>query len=210
MSGTASTQPLSAQASAPAGLRVLLSDPFDDPANGSLPRRSTNTVQTDYVDGEYSIKNTSPNDEWQGTGHVTTPNDIIVSVDARVLNPVDQRFITVGCRYKIISSGPVPSSSYRLIVYPWTRQFALTRIEPSGSTPLISRRSSAAIHANDEWNHLELSCLGNSIVARINGQELGSVQDATLTDGGFIINIGGPNAMPRAEARLDNLVIYGP
>jgi hypothetical protein len=53
--------------------------------------------------------------------------------------------------------------------------------------------------------------MGQTLTARANGTDLVSLQNGAQAHGGWFIGITGPaGAMPKAEARLDNLVVYGP
>jgi hypothetical protein len=113
----------------------------------------------------------------------------------------------------VVDASPLRTrlSYYNLVVFPDAQSFRLVRYdtgEPSSTAP---RQFSAAIRPDNAWNRLDLSCIGSTITASANGVELGTMQDDTHKRGSFFIVLGGPAyAMPHAEARLDNLVIYGP
>ena len=95
--------------------------------------------------------------------------------------------------------------------HPDTRSFAIIHFDGQSFNTLVPRRPSAAIRPDNDWNHLEVSCMGQTFTARANGEDLVSMQNGAQARGGWFIGVSGPaSAMPKAEARFDNLVIYGP
>ena len=134
--------------------------------------------------------------------------------DARVVGPSAGQVVVLACRLRpapIPPPDPPTPSVYRLQVYPATREFELLRIDVGKATALVPRQISTAIRRDDDWNRLELSCIGDRIAARANGVDLGAANDGTYTQGSLRVNVGGPlETIPHGEIRIDDLVVYGP
>jgi hypothetical protein len=62
---------------------------------------------------------------------------------------------------------------------------------------------SSAIHRGNVSNRVELRCADDLINARINGEELASVQDGTYRTGTMWIGVSGAGV----EAYFDNLIV---
>lgn len=190
-----------------------LEDHFDDPSQGVLPMGSRNPdlFTVEYVDGIYRIVNTDPTNRYWGPILPGIYDDSILSVRARLVGDVTGGAISLGCRRDIRSGDPVFPKMYRLHVFPAARQFELLMWDGSVRAPLVARRSSASIQPRDAWNELRLDCLGDTIAAYANGQELARVVDSTHRRGALVIGVAG--AGPRqliTEAHLDDVVVTVP
>jgi len=75
------------------------------------------------------------------------------------------------------------NAQYRLMVDSARRWFRLVRMDRGANVPLVDWTPSAAIATGTAPNLMELSCIGDTIAARINGAEVASVHDATYTQG---------------------------
>lgn len=191
---------------------VLLRDTFDDPLHGALPlsSRTPDSVEAAYIDGEYSIRNIDAANRVQGVYLPPSFDDATLAFDVRLTGATTGRRIVVECRHQPGGSPAMPSS-YKLRVYPDSRQFEIVRADLGPETSLATRRTSTAIQPDNAWNHLELGCHGTAITARANGQQLGAAEDGRYRSGTLTITFGGPaDEIPHVEARLDNLVVYGP
>lgn len=199
-------------------LRILAQDNFDDPTVGFLPATSSSRdLQIGYVDGEYVVRNlarspTSPSDNLiRGVWVPGIFGDASISMDVRLIEDATNRSFHVHCRRQVFSSMPLSAQAYYTPITPNTRGFELRRADPQGSVTLAARRGEDAIKPGSEWNHVELACMGSHITLTVNGTELASVSDSAYATGSFAIYVAGPDgAIPRAELRLDNLIIRGP
>lgn len=213
--GVASASTMPAPPSQRLDRPVLLEDSFDDPANARLPLRgdATGRAELAYVESEYSVRNIDrqPNGPYIGAvfGAVTT--DSIVSVDVRLVGDIAGRTAAVFCRRMSVPDLENQITAYRLVISPDVRQFELQRNDRGGRVSLSGRQPSGAVNGGDAWNRLQLSCIGSTITAWVNGQQVASVEDTSYTSGQHAVGIIGPvGPQPRAEARIDNLVVYGP
>lgn len=203
---------LAAPMSATENRPILLQDNFDDPQRARLPRTSIipDRLELAYVDGEFSMRNIGMQRTPWGVRLPDVGGELTVSVDARFIGPTARRYIVFVCRDQPIGGGST-RGAYRFTYFPATREVLLRRGDLGGEATLSPQHVTGAARPDNENNHFELNCIGDTISARINGQPVISVTDATYHGGQSWIVIGGNvDEVPRAEVRLDNLVIYGP
>jgi len=175
---------------------VLFSDNFDDLNAPNFPLTSTGPDQSQgYIDGQYQVINGKPS----GGVSITVPrgpySNSSIAIDARIFGGPDTRSVYVECR----DTSP---AKYSLEVSPVKQTFRLARFDATKNVTLASQ-TSTAIHLGDAVNRLELSCVGPTISASINGTPVASVQDATYTSGQTLFGLNGGGS----TARFDNLVV---
>jgi hypothetical protein len=134
-----------------------------------------------------------------------------LSVNARLIGDPRGRLIGLGCRQHPDPQGGTQTSQLSFAVYPDTQAFDVVHNHGRGFNTLVRRRIAAEIRRDNEWNRLELSCVGPTMTVRANGVDLASVPDVFETPGRMFVSIGGPmDAMPHAEVSIDDLAVYGP
>jgi hypothetical protein len=171
---------------------VLLADNFDDPTLGWLDASA-------YSGGEYAVRGAFA--EWALPGSFA---DVTVAVDARLVGDTTNRAVAVYCRARSSEGGRL---YYQFTVIPADGVFLLQRADSAAGVALVGRTQSAAIRAGNATNRLELSCIGTTISAKINGTEVASVQDGTHTSGRVSIGAGPFGGAGAVDARFDNLVV---
>jgi hypothetical protein len=181
---------------------VLLTDTFDDPAMGVLPRQSNNpaVARLAYVDGEYQVEKV---DRASGLVTVSLPGtyaDATLTVEVHLVGEPDGRVVALLCRQ---SGRGDQTTGYALLVSPTNRQFALVR-EDMDDLTLLESGFSAAIRPGTERNRLQLACSGTTIAAAVNDQALARVTDGTYPQGRMALGIGADEGQT-AVARFDNL-----
>lgn len=183
---------------------VLLADDFQSPSKGVFPPGSTNPGRWagGYDGGEYIIRTLHPSASVAGIRALPSFTDIAVSVDVRVEGETSGRTVSLYCRTQ-----PTNNGGYGLAVTPAAGgQFLLSRIDTDGQrVPLAGWRQSPVINRENDWNHLELTCAGDTLTAAINGVELARAQDGTYAQGR--IAIGASANSETVEARFDNLLV---
>lgn len=168
---------------------VFLTDDFED----SGPRTLPETAQATYSDGEFVFQVTG-----QSSPQVNVPGVLAgttVAVDVRV--PSGGRFPNVNCRQRV-------GGQYRLFISPRQGYFRISRRVGTQFETLLEEPSNA-IRGPTDSNHLELTCAGNVISARINGTAVGQVEDDSYSEGQIAIGVGGPAGS--GVVRFDNLVV---
>lgn len=182
---------------------VLLTDNFNDPAAGFLPRSSPDPARylLGYADGEYMIRRVDAS--YTGASTADLPGiygDASIAIDARLVGTPGNAYVRVSCREQAGTD-----SEYRLAVRPGSREFRLERRDRGRATALLDWRASPAIRDGNQTNRLELICAGDRITASINGVEVGSVADDTYKQGRMEIGLFSTGVT--SEARFDNLVV---
>ena len=199
----------------PIGRTPLLSDDFSNVITGKLPTTSDlpASYTRGYVNGEYIIRITDRNyRSVAGAAVAGTFTATTIEVDARIVNPTGNEYVTLSCRS---NEG---ANEYRLTVNPGTREFRLARWDGTTSTPLKDWTTNNAIN-RDTANRLAFGCIGNLFTVSINGSPVASEfeggqvgQPGRYPNGRLVLGVGVfPNTNPgTAEARFDNLAVYGP
>ncbi len=197
-----------AEASSPApNTTILLTEDFDDPEVGILPKSSPNPARftLGYEAGEYVIRKIDP--EFTGLPRALTPGaygDVVVAVDVRVEDANTDRWAYVACRDRAGQFG-----AYAAGLNP-ARGEAILGGWGTGQTPdWPIRKQMDVIRPGNSTNRLELTCSGTTIAAEVNGELVGSFADATFQRGPvFIAASGVPD--PAGETRFDNLILAQP
>jgi hypothetical protein len=185
---------------------VLLRDNFDDPAAGWLSRRSSEPeIEQGYLDGEYFLRlSASFKGPYRGVGSTRTFANTHVAVEGRLVAGTEARWVGVGCR--VTAKDGIMTSGYVLGVFPATGEFALGRQHTNDVVSLVPHQASETIRRGTAPNRVELTCAGSTIVARINGTEVASVQDGAYDKGWVAVFVGRSGSIS-VEARFDNLVV---
>jgi hypothetical protein len=185
---------------------VLLEDNFNDPATGKLPRSSPDPThyRLGYVNGEYQIQKVDPALDF-GVG-VTLPDtysNTSLAVDIRMTGTTTNRWIGVTCRGQQGSN-----SGYRLALDVTNGTFQLERWDDGRFNALMPWQNSSLLKRGNQTNRVELTCVGSTIIARINGTQVAVAQDTTYLEGNSWIGTGTfPRISGTAEIYLDNLII---
>ena len=183
---------------------VVLTDTFDNPAAGRLSSQSDDpAVEQGYSGGEYQVRLSSSAKPFRAIAANSVFANLQVAVDARLAAGPEARWVGVACR---LNAKDGTAQFYALLTVPATGQFALSNFDGQRWVHLVPFQSSGAVRRGNASNHLELICVGSSIIARINGTEVASAQDRTYDSGYAAIVVGRDEGIP-AEARFDNLVV---
>jgi hypothetical protein len=186
---------------------VLLADTFDEPRVRWLPASAREpTAHIGYVAGEYQVRLEPefPTLTDYASGPSVRFANVRVAVDVRLVGGVEGRWVGVNCR--MVRTGDGLVSGYALQVMPAIGLFAVGRSDAGSMVLLAGPQASMAIRRGHASNRLELTCAGPSVIARINGGEVASVQDRRYGDG-FVTLLAGRAGSMAVDARFDNLVI---
>jgi hypothetical protein len=204
-SPTATAAPAKTVTATPGG-RVLLSDDFENPSAGALPRQSTDPKRytAGYDKGTYVLRKEDP--EWDHVLSAYLPStytDTVIAVDARLVGETEGRYVHLGCRDSQVGG-------YRLSVEPDEGAFWLARYDiVMGWTTLVPYQTSPAVRTGSATNRIELGCAGDTLTARINGTQVASVRDTTFPGGRLWIGTCscGLDEPAIVETRFDNLIV---
>ena len=184
--------------------RVLLIDSFDNPAAGRLSSQSDDpAVELGYIGGEYHVRLASSAKPLRVVGASSAFANLQVAVDARLAEGTEGRSIGVACR---MNARDGTAQFYALLTVPATGRFALSNFDGYRWVHLVPFQFSEAVRRGNASNHLELTCVGSAIIARINGTEVASAQDGTYGSGYVAVVVERDEGIP-LEARFDNLIV---
>jgi hypothetical protein len=191
---------------------VVLAEDFNNPAAHPFgcPLLVPGRLETACDNGEYVIRSmATPGLQYGIT--LGERDDVTVSVDVRFADTSDGQYFGIDCRDQQPANVSASRPGYRFEVLPATSDFVLSRSDGARPIALAHGPAPEAINSGDQVNHLELSCIGDTITARANGHELASVDGGAYHGGRIWLVVGNSASQsPVAEARMDNLVVYGP
>lgn len=186
---------------------VLLADNFDDPEAGRLPRTSPDPahLRAGYDGGKYRLEKLDPNDRIRLLELPGLYADTTLSVDV-ILSGANFHKVNLFCRF---STEPFRAYGYELRVQPpgaWVSLFAWNGNEV---VDLFNTRQFFAVVRSEPGatNHIEFTCAGSTISARINGHPLVLAEDAGHTTGKLMIGLS--RTAPRDPRLRDTIPIVG-
>jgi uncharacterized delta-60 repeat protein len=187
---------------------VILRDSGDSAATGLFSEESFNPqcCRFSYTGGEFSISKIDPQFERVPTSYVPGWfTDVTLAVDLRVVGPFQGRYVALGCRDTPSQGG---SNQYRFSIDPEDGYYTLA-LWVQGQETILDEGASPAIRTGNQVNHIELSCIGTTISARVNGVTVTSVKDTTHGQGRLWIGTGVyRSSLPgTVDARFHNLQV---
>ena len=192
-----------------AGGEIVVQDDFEDEDAGELSTRSPDPdlVSYAYDDGEFVIETLEEDAGGWQAGVPGTYTDATLAIDVRLAGEFEGRYVRIGCRFSFDDQA---ASEYSLLVDTET-QYAALDLWDAGELTTLDSATLDEIEPGDGTNRLELSCVGETISARVNGALVGSVEDDTLDRGVFYIGAGTYTDVEGTfEARFDDLVVTVP
>lgn len=180
-----------------------LTDDFDDPDSGVLSTTSPDREQAryGYIDGEYVIETLADD---AGTWQAAVPGsytDATIAVDVSVAGETENRYVLIGCRY-------TADGEYDVNLSPADGYVSITRWDSGEETVLAEDTRDDVVNLDNDSNHVELSCVGDTITASVNGEEVLSVEDDTYDSGRFILAAGVyTGESGTVESHWDNLEV---
>lgn len=181
---------------------VLFQDDFSDSSSGWDQVVSDQGV-TDYQDGYYRITINTPNtDIWSNPG--LSLSDVVIETDTRKISGPDDNDYGVICRY-------IDLENFYFFIISSDGYFGIGRVL-NGDQMLLGDNTMSpndAINMGNAENHIQASCIGNTLSLTINNQLVGSVRDSNL-DAGDAGLIAGTFEIPGTDIAFDNFVIREP
>lgn len=185
---------------------VVVSDNFDDPAAGILAEGSDDpNLRYDYDDGGYEIDAFA--DDFSGDLTVAVPGvftDGTIGIDAALTgkNDGNGHYLFLACRVR-------DQTGYKLEIRPLAGVAALWLLGSGGNQRIANVGLEGAPGAGPF--HIELSCEGDTITGRIDGQEVISATDRTYDQGSFAFGAGVYKVNAgKVSADFDNLTVSVP
>jgi tetratricopeptide (TPR) repeat protein len=209
---TARTSPIAAATPTPVW-SIYAQDNFDKPTGllDTVRLDSVGLVRA-YEDRKYVLRKLDPTLTLVLRARLPDRYaDARLLVDANLEGDPAGRYVAISCRDQWESDQDTGEqlSGYGLMVEPGRGRFLLARWDKSKETPLRGWEAAPAIRPGNRSNSLELSCVGTTIAARVNGTQVASVDDGGYRRGRFWIGAGDvAGAAPGpTEVRFDNMVV---
>jgi hypothetical protein len=181
---------------------LLFKDDFSDTSSG-WDQVTTDTGETDYVDGVYRIYvNETGTDVWANPGLDFT--DVSVQVEAmKVGGPEDNDFGVI-CRSMDVSK-------FYFFVISSDGYYGIGKVSDSGQEliGMDAMQPSEAIQQGEATNTIRADCVGSSLSLFVNGQKLDEVQDSEFSSGDVGL-IAGSFDTPGTDIHFDNFSVTKP
>jgi hypothetical protein len=185
---------------------ILFQDDFSGPNSRWRTFAGTDISALYSADGRYVMRATSNAEFWINAGFGSDAGqnftDVSVEVDAAKTVGADANQFGVICRYQN------EQNFYYLYVSSNGHLLIGKRVDGK-FTPLsgdFDQSSTDAVLAGDVTNHLRADCTGSTLTLFANGQQVGSVTDASLSSGDVGL-IMGNNSGSNVEISFDNFVV---
>jgi hypothetical protein len=189
---------------------VLFEDPLNDLSKGKLLKASDKPAAY-YVGygNDYTIQKLTP--DVASAVAVSVPGSFVdtdTAVDARVVDPADNRWVFLSCR----DQGSA-NSGYQFRVLPSSGLASIVRTDGGANTTLVGPQSAPSLKRGQEVNRIEFQCQGANLTGRINGEDAVSTTDIAYRDGGVLLGVaadtsgGNPATI---ESHFKNLVVNNP
>ncbi|MGH8246847.1 MAG: hypothetical protein ACREUU_10490, partial [Gammaproteobacteria bacterium] len=180
---------------------ILFEDDFSSASTG-WDRQQTAEGVMDYDAGGYRMLVNALETNFWSTPHKSF-GDVRVEVDAGKLGGPEENRAGLLCRYTGLD--------YYFFMITHDGFYALG-IFTGGQAVLLGQsemQASSAIHTGVNINHLRADCVGDTLTFYVNGQELASAQDGTLTQGDVGL-MTGTFGRPGVDMIFDNFVVIQP
>jgi len=184
----------------PSGV-ILFEDDFSSASTG-WDRLQTAEGVMDYDAGGYRMLVNALDTNFWTTPHKSF-GDVRVEVDAGKLGGPEENRAGLICRYT--------GSDYYFFMITHDGFYGIG-IFTGGQAVLLGQsemQSSSAIHTGVNINHLRADCAGNTLTFYVNGQQVASAQDGTLTQGDVGL-LTGTFGQPGVDMIFDNFVVIQP
>jgi hypothetical protein len=181
---------------------VLFQDDFSDPTSG-WDRVSSESGETDYVDGAYRIYvNETNTDVWANPGLTFT--DVRIEVDATKAGGPDDNDFGVTCRVQ-------DASHFYFFIISSDGYYAIgkTSDEAQDLIGMDAMLPNEAINQGQTDNHIRADCIGDTLTLYVNGQKLDEVHDSEFKSGDVGL-MAGSFGTPGTDVHFDNFTVLNP
>lgn len=189
----------------------VIKDPLTDASLGNLMSISSlpQVASVSYAKSGYTV-NIFNRDWLAQNGNLTVPvsntamADGSIAVDARLTGDPANRDVLVDCQRG-------KNSGYALYVYPSSGSFSL-QANTSNGWAALKRSRSEAIRPGMAWNRLQLSCIGGTVTAAINGKVVASIarKGNLSVSGSMVVGLGQIAPEPNVQGQFANLEVTTP
>ncbi|MFZ5909038.1 MAG: hypothetical protein ACOYYU_03375 [Chloroflexota bacterium] len=187
---------------------VLFQDDFSDTSSG-WDQYSDSEGLTDYDNGAYRIRvDATEYTYWANPSQEALPADVRVEVDATKAGGPDANDFGVICRYREEES---TADFYQFVVT--SDGYAGIVLVIANDQTVLSQDALLqpydVINQGEASNHITAECIGSTLTLYVNGVQVDSVTDTTLTSGDVGL-IAGSYDESGVDIRFDNFVVTRP
>ena len=186
--------------------KTIRSDDFSD-TNGGWPESATEGGRAYYEAGGYHIEvNNAQLDLWAHPDW-NMPNDLSIEVDATKVSGTDDNDYGIICRY---NDTDISSDYYFFIIS--SDGYAGIALSQGNDTTILSgermAQASEIVQGNAK-NHIRADCVGSQLTLYVNGIQVATANDSTLSSGDVGL-MAGTFDVPNVNIMFDNFVVSTP
>jgi hypothetical protein len=187
------------------GQQILFQDDFSN-TNSGWDQVQNDYGTTGYENGGYRINVTQASAYFFANPSQPLQNDVRIEVDATKIGGPDDNAFGIICRYQDVDNFYyfyISSDGY----------FGIG-IDKAGTKTIISSSdgnltSDSSINQGAATNQLRADCIGNTLSLYVNGTQVASVTDSSLT-GGDVGLIAKTYTVAGTDILFDNFFVYKP
>ncbi len=194
---------------------VLFQDDFSGRGGGWDSYAEDPDGMTDYAGSEYRIKVEVDNTDYWSNPQTDDFTDVVIEVDTRRAGGPQENVFGVQCRYQQSGSSDDPIYKFYFLAIGSDGYATIGKVDSStvaaggdAYTYFDYSENNAAIKPN-EVNRIEARCVGSTLTLSVNGVQLLSVNDSSLTSGGVGL-LAGTYDEPGVDIYFDNFVVRQP
>ncbi|MEW5828322.1 MAG: hypothetical protein AB1846_05475 [Chloroflexota bacterium] len=187
------------------GADVLFQDDFSSTGSG-WDRDDWENGLTDYANDAYRIYVKQPQYDIWALVDKSLPGDVKIEVDATKTSGPDVNLFGVICRYTENSDAET-FDFYYLVV--GSDGYAAIILIDDGQSDLLTETYTTDIVNPSSPNRISAVCNGSSLALSVNGQQVLSAEDSTLTSGDVGL-VAGTFDEANVDVSFDNFVVTRP
>ncbi len=187
------------------GADVLFQDDFSSTGSG-WDRDDWENGLTDYANDAYRIYVKQPQYDIWAIVDKSLPGDVKIEVDATKTSGPDVNLFGVICRYT--ENVEAQTFDFYYLVVGSDGYAAIVLID-DGESNLLTETFTTDIVKPTSPNRIRAVCNGSSLVLSVNGQQVLSAEDTTLTAGDVGL-VAGTFDDPNVDVTFDNFVVTQP
>lgn len=192
-------------ATGPGGADVLFQDDFSSTSSG-WDRDEWENGLTDYANDAYHIYVKQPQYDIWALVNKSLPGDVKIEVDAAKTSGPDVNLFGVICRYT--ENTDAQTFDFYYLVTGSDGYAAIILIDDSQSN-LLNETFTTDVVNPDSSNHISAVCNGGNLSLSVNGTQVLSAEDSTLTTGDVGL-VAGTFDEPNVDISFDNFVVTQP
>ena len=186
--------------------KTIRTDDFSD-TNSGWPESATEGGRAYYEAGGYHIEvNDAQLDLWAHPDW-NMPNDLSIEVDATKISGTDDNDYGIICRYNDTDT----STDYYFFIIS-SDGYAGIALSQGNDTTILSGENliqASGILQGNAKNHIRADCVGSQLTLYVNGIQVATANDSTLSSGDVGL-MAGTFDVPNVNIMFDNFFVSNP